>query len=274
VVQSLVIRAESAKPVLVLLDNDQPGRGAKQALVERFNFQNRRQVMTYAEVFEGNPPDIEAEDLFEPTLMGQFVAEYGDDVHDGTERHPRDGWHYDFNQTAKSILPDWLKDRASESDLQDWRQLLELIFARLGVARIDESIPPTKALESPSTMSRGTMWLATMGEPDEVVNRVRREHPLLGQRQEEILSLLARAGDEGSTTGQLSEIMSYDQPNTYATLQNLVARGFVEKDVSQSPHRYRLAERALLPRGSGAQRMTTLRAKAILYDSTDGNRPR
>lgn len=76
-----------------------------------------------------------------------------------------------------------------------------------------------------------------------VLETVRREHPSVGERQVELMSLLTEAGDEGATTGDLSRRMEYDQANVYLTARQLARRGFVEKDNTARPHRYRLAER-------------------------------
>ena len=80
---------------------------------------------------------------------------------------------------------------------------------------------------------------------DQIVEVVRGEHSFLGPRQAQILSHLAEAGSEGMTTGSLSKAMDYDQANLYIALQQLVAKGFVEKEASQNPHLYRLAKRYL-----------------------------
>jgi DNA-binding IclR family transcriptional regulator len=77
----------------------------------------------------------------------------------------------------------------------------------------------------------------------EVAEVVRKQHPVLGPRQAEVLSLLARAGDRWSDTGELAAEMKYERANVYLTLQGLMELGFVEKDASRRPHVYRLADR-------------------------------
>lgn len=80
-------------------------------------------------------------------------------------------------------------------------------------------------------------------EPNKVIEAIRLEHPRLGLRQVQVLTELALAGADGTNTGALSRSIGYDQPNVYLTLNELGRRGFVEKDESASPHRYRLAQR-------------------------------
>jgi len=77
--------------------------------------------------------------------------------------------------------------------------------------------------------------------PADAVDRARAMHPMLGKRQAEVISLLEKAGAEGTNTGAISKAMSYDQPNVYLTLQALIDHGFVEKDATTNPHTYRLA---------------------------------
>ena len=67
-------------------------------------------------------------------------------------------------------------------------------------------------------------------------------HPELGPRQDEILEQLEIAGDDGPTAGIISRAIGYPQPDVYLTLRVLVALGFVEKDESTNPQRYRLAD--------------------------------
>lgn len=78
--------------------------------------------------------------------------------------------------------------------------------------------------------------------PTRAVDRARAMHPMLGNRQAEVIAVLERAGVSGTNTGAISMEINYDQPNVYLTLQGLLTRGFVEKDVSTSPHTYRLTQ--------------------------------
>lgn len=105
------------------------------------------------------------------------------------------------------------------------------------------------ALEAAVTVLRGgsapaalVPVVTTPPGGDDAVSRARALHPLLGPRQAEILSLLEDAGAQGTNTGVISREMGYEQPNVYLTLRGLITMGFVTKDESTHPHRYRLSE--------------------------------
>ena len=79
------------------------------------------------------------------------------------------------------------------------------------------------------------------GTLQKVVDRARAIHPQLGPRQIEVLEVLEIADTEGTSTGHISSIIDYEQPNVYLTLRGLTALGFVAKDETTRPHTYRLA---------------------------------
>ena len=72
------------------------------------------------------------------------------------------------------------------------------------------------------------------------VDRAKLTHPMLGHRQEQVLTELEAAEPDGITTGAISRALAYDQANVHITLQGLMERGFAEKDTSRYPHIYRL----------------------------------
>ena len=49
-------------------------------VAERFGFQNKKEIISYADVLSGNQVDIEAEDLFPSRLLEAFVNEKGEEV--------------------------------------------------------------------------------------------------------------------------------------------------------------------------------------------------
>jgi hypothetical protein len=79
--------------------------------------------------------------------------------------------------------------------------------------------------------------------PTTAVERARRAHPQLGERQAEIIQLLEAAEPDGTDTGSISRTLAYDQPNVYLTLAALMRQQLAEKDPSTHPHRYRLGAR-------------------------------
>ncbi|WP_052665388.1 hypothetical protein [Nitriliruptor alkaliphilus] len=127
---AIVLRAESEVPVLVLLDNDAPGRRALETLVSRFGFERRREVMTYADVFEGGPQGVEAETLFDQGLLRRFVRERGPASSHGELRLPQGLPHLDLTSSGKSAYVGWLRTHARPEHLDRWRALLDLIDER------------------------------------------------------------------------------------------------------------------------------------------------
>jgi hypothetical protein len=78
------------------------------------------------------------------------------------------------------------------------------------------------------------------GQSLSAVERARVQHPQLGPRQAEAITLLEPLYPEGTDTGYLYREMDYDQPNVYLTLQGLIKLGIVEKNATTRPHTYRL----------------------------------
>jgi 5S rRNA maturation endonuclease (ribonuclease M5) len=131
--RAIVLRAESEVPLLVLLDNDDPGRRAKDTLTSRFGFDNRRQVTTYAEVVPDHPVGTEAEDVFAWRFVERFVAEQGDHAIRGKRLLRRDEWHFDLSQSAKSAFVAWVDEHVRPEHLERWATLLDVLAERLGL---------------------------------------------------------------------------------------------------------------------------------------------
>ena len=130
--QAIVLRAEIGLPLLVLLDNDDPGRRSKDTLTGRFEFDNRRQVMTYAEVVPDHPVGVEAEDLFDWRLVQRYVREHGSTAIRGKHLIRRDEWHFDLTSSAKSAFIGWLEEHVEPRHLERWDDLLSVVTERLG----------------------------------------------------------------------------------------------------------------------------------------------
>lgn len=134
VVHALVARSQTAKPVMVLLDNDDEGKKAREMLVGRFQFQNKKDVTHYGELFKGDTTGIEAEDVWPPELIGRFVDGIGEDVVLSAKWKRSDGcWHYDIRSTAKEELGVFLDTEVKAPDCDRWVELMELIRGRLGI---------------------------------------------------------------------------------------------------------------------------------------------
>lgn len=134
VVEAVVARAATDKPVYVVLDNDAEGKAALELLCgSKLGFQKKAHVTTYAELFPAEQRDFpyEAEDLFEPSLIEAFVATHGDDVIDGSHRRPDEAWHYDLNQVAKAQLEPFLERELRPQHVERWIELLLTLRRRL-----------------------------------------------------------------------------------------------------------------------------------------------
>ena len=128
---AIVLRAETDVDVFVLLDNDDNGRRAKSTLIERFQFSNRTQVTTYAEVIPDHPAGAEAEDVFAWHLVERFVTEHGDQMIRGKRILRAEQWHFDLTSAAKSAFVGWLEEHAVAADLGHWPDVLDLLDDRL-----------------------------------------------------------------------------------------------------------------------------------------------
>jgi DNA-binding IclR family transcriptional regulator len=68
---------------------------------------------------------------------------------------------------------------------------------------------------------------------------------MLGERQEQMLPLLAEAGQHGATSGDIARALDYDPTNAAITLNAMVRAGVLLKDESAVPYRFRLVPELL-----------------------------
>lgn len=85
----------------------------------------------------------------------------------------------------------------------------------------------------------GTPQAGTLAE------QARRIHRMLGERQEQMLPLLAAAGEEGATAGEIARALDYDPANATITLNAMVKAGLLRKDESSVPYLFRLVPELL-----------------------------
>lgn len=141
VAQAVITKAATELPIVVVVDNDEPGRHARDRLIGRtFGF-TKKQVITYAQLYGEkwqNEP-IEAEDVFAPELIEEFVATHGPSVIAGSKRRPDGAFHYDFDQVAKEALSTWLRERTEPAHVEKWIELLLLIRERAQLPTPDDS---------------------------------------------------------------------------------------------------------------------------------------
>lgn len=131
---AVITKSQTAKPVLVLLDNDDVGKKARDLLADRFGFQKKKDLLSYCDIV-GDPSEaIEAEDLWPSELMARFVAEKGEDaVMSGKWLRKDGGWHFDIRHTAKVEMGAFLDAEVTPADCSMWVELLELIRKRMGM---------------------------------------------------------------------------------------------------------------------------------------------
>lgn len=148
-VQAVLMKAQTAKPVLVLLDDDQPGKAAYDMLQKRFGFHKGKELLSYREVVGDNNIGAEAEDLFPQRLLDAFVKEKGEEqVIKSKVARRGGGWRYDLNSTGKESIAEFVDARARPEDLELWMKLIGAVRDRLGLnssAGPDVSAPPTPA---------------------------------------------------------------------------------------------------------------------------------
>ncbi|GAA1843447.1 PIN-like domain-containing protein [Asanoa iriomotensis] len=77
--------------------------------------------------------------------------------------------------------------------------------------------------------------------------------PVTGHRQRQIISLSKLWTLHGITTGEVSRLIAYDQPNVYNTMQKLDELGIVERaDDGDGPQRWRVTSRFRSPLAAAA----------------------
>jgi putative ATP-dependent endonuclease of the OLD family len=127
---AIVLRAEVDVPLLVLLDHDDAGRRARRTLVSRFGFDRAREVVTYADVYEGHPAGVVAESLFDQDLVRRFVRERGRSASQG-ERTVHGLTHVELTSSGKAAFVGWLATHVQPQHLERWDALLDLLAERL-----------------------------------------------------------------------------------------------------------------------------------------------
>lgn len=152
VVQAVITRAATELPVVVVVDNDKPGVDARNRLIgSTFGF-HKKSVITYAHLYDDKwqHEPVEAEDVFDPELIEDFVLAHGQSVIVGSKRRPDDAFHYDFDQAAKESLGEWLREKARPEHVEKWIELILLVRERAGL-----SVPAESASEIVAAADEG-----------------------------------------------------------------------------------------------------------------------
>lgn len=141
VAQAVISNAAFDGPVLVVVDNDEPGREARDRILKGGFGISKKYVITYAQLYDDTwqHEPIEAEDVFDPELIEDFRTAHGDSVVAGSKRRPDGKFHYDFDQVAKEALNAWLREKTKPEHVEKWIELILLLRERAGISVPDES---------------------------------------------------------------------------------------------------------------------------------------
>ena len=141
VVQAVILRAALDVPLVVLLDNDDDGKRAKESLTSsHLKFQGNT-VLTYANAFPKSwrSEAVEAEDVFAPELVDGFVDHHGRSVYVGSFQRPDGEWHYDFDPAAKERLNEWLTVETQPQHVERWVTVIDLVRQAAGLDALEEA---------------------------------------------------------------------------------------------------------------------------------------
>ena len=132
IAQAVITKASTDLPIVIVVDNDDPGRHARSTLSgNTFGF-NKKQILTYALVFDDDKAladkwqtfPVEAEDLFDPGLLDAFVEANGESILEGKQKRPDGAWHYDMGESAKQLLDGWVTAEAMPHQVKRWVDML------------------------------------------------------------------------------------------------------------------------------------------------------
>ena len=147
IAQAVITKASTDLPIVIVVDNDEPGRGAKSTLIGKtFGF-DKKQILTYATVFDDDKAlldrwrsfPVEAEDLFDPGLLDAFVEANGESILQGKKKRPDGAWHYDMGRVGEGA-PRTLGDVGSHAAPgQRWVEMLLRIRTNVGLEIPKES---------------------------------------------------------------------------------------------------------------------------------------
>ena len=107
---------------------------------------------------------MEAEDVFEPSLISDFVEAHGDTVLAGSKKRPDGAFHYDFGQSAKELLNTWLLERTRADHVERWIELVLLLRTLAKLSVPDETAAEIVAAAAAATTPTG--GFATTDRPE------------------------------------------------------------------------------------------------------------
>lgn len=144
---TVLTRAATSVPVIVLLDSDPMGRATRDTL-GGFGLSDRREILMLHSTLRGKAAtrDAEAEDLWPHKLMRRFVDEFGiDEVLSEMERQG-DVFHYGLTAVGKGLVVPWLRAQATADDAAKWAHVLEEINSR--ISKVGIRSEPSRSSQS------------------------------------------------------------------------------------------------------------------------------
>ncbi|MCB1029204.1 MAG: hypothetical protein KDB24_15750 [Microthrixaceae bacterium] len=118
--------------------------------------------MSYSHLFDDKWQQfpVEAEDVFEPSLIADFIESHGETVLAGSKKRPDGAFHYDFDQSAKELLTTWLEERTRPEHVERWIELVLLLRASAGLQVPDDTAAAMVAnAPKPSAASSASIQL-------------------------------------------------------------------------------------------------------------------
>lgn len=136
VMQALVARSTTSLPIVVLLDNDDPGLQAANMLAQigakTKDWKRKKNLLTYHQAFTELPTTfpVEAEDLWPQSLLAAYVGG-GNELLllSAKSKYPSPigGWRYELTTSAKWPLVEHLDETVKNGHCDRWVAMLELI---------------------------------------------------------------------------------------------------------------------------------------------------
>ncbi|HZU17866.1 MAG TPA: DUF4268 domain-containing protein [Candidatus Dormibacteraeota bacterium] len=176
ILQATMMKLQAQRPIVVLLDADENGMAARRLLKEKLGFDDRRELLTYADIVGQIGSGTEAEDLFPWTLIDRFVQEKGEGlVMKSKTRRADGGWRYDLNGAGKEEIVDFISQRAKPADFEQWRRLIETVRHRMGLDSSPvEALAPTSAVPIATASGKRELYRLFW---DKLISKIRREFP-------------------------------------------------------------------------------------------------
>ena len=120
-------------PIMLIFDQDEIGKSARNLLTSKFNFSKKTEAYSYLNWCNKQPADVEAEDLFDQRFLKDFCKQYGENKVLSEKVKFSDGsFHYGIDQKAKDLFMEYVRENATDEHMRLWEGVLNSILERLG----------------------------------------------------------------------------------------------------------------------------------------------